>query len=328
MVMVTTASHVGWFLAVHSSNLLRRGVGLARLGFSGGEEEGRRLLRISHGGWRSFLQFRFPEKSLSKSTSDHSKPIEEEELNSSDHSDDSLATTQRKRDWRVAKFADEIWKEQGFNTSFDETLINSWVNPTSRLLDVDYIPHLNYVQPTSDGYWDIPISPNSKYFLVFKPLDLNIPDERRLPMEFEHLNLFHAKQGSKFENICSNDRPNGVKNYKARKFMKKIHPVLSNKFNFPPFEPVPDYTEGFQDMSLGATSYPKLGIVYKKAIDGPKFFIPVSIIHRLTKKQLDVTLASVQRSKHTTDVVKFEISSRLIATIKKSGIEDCVSVCW
>lgn len=56
---------------------------------------------------------------------------------SSDQSNDSLETTQRKRDLRAAKFADEIWKEQGFDTSFDETLINSWVNPTRRLLDED-----------------------------------------------------------------------------------------------------------------------------------------------------------------------------------------------
>ena len=39
-------------------------------------------------------------------------------------------------------------------------------------------------------------------------------------MEFEHLNLFHSKQGGKFQDIWSNDRPKGVKNYKVRKFMK------------------------------------------------------------------------------------------------------------
>lgn len=190
-------------------------------------------------------------------------------------------------------------------------------------------------------------------------------------MEFEHLNLFHAKHGSKFKNIRSNDRLDRVKNYIGRKFMKseffqytltkrnseyiisqtnflcmnpeeiffiagvfqlkaekypkmkiafkrpcellkalvcdfgkidaEIHPVLANKFNFTPFDLVPYYTKGFQDMSLGATSYSELGVVYKKAIDEPKYFIPASAIHCLMKKQLDVTLASVQRSKHTTD---------------------------
>ena len=64
-------------------------------------------------------------------------------------------------------------------------------------------------------------------------------------------------------------------------------------------------------MSLGATSYLELGFVYKRAQDGPKYFIPVSAVHRLTKKQLDVTLASVQRSKHTCDEVKFEIIRRI-----------------
>lgn len=137
-----------------------------------------------------------------------------------DHSDDSPITTQRKKDWRPAKFADEIWKEQGFDTSFDETLINSWVNPTRRLLDAYYVPHLTYAQPPSDGYCDIPISPNSKYFLVFEPLDLNLPSARILPMEFECLSLFHAKHGSDFGQFWSSYRPEEVTNYKVRKFMK------------------------------------------------------------------------------------------------------------
>lgn len=101
-----------------------------------------------------------------------------------------------------------------------ESLINSWVNPTRRLLDHDYRPILTYAEPPSDGYWDIPISPNTKFFPVFKPFDLNLPDDHRLPLKFECLNLFHAKHGTEFEKICSNDRPTGVKNYKLRKFMK------------------------------------------------------------------------------------------------------------
>ena len=49
----------------------------------------------------------------------------------------------------------------------------------------------------------------------------------------------------------------------------EIQPFLDNKFDFPTFEHVPNFTKGFQDMSLGATSYPELGVVYKKAQDVP-----------------------------------------------------------
>lgn len=73
----------------------------------------------------------------------------------------------------------------------DETLVNSWVNPTRKLLDTDYVPHLTYFEPPSDGFWDIPFSPNAKYFPVFEPFDLHIPDELRHPMEFERQNSFH-----------------------------------------------------------------------------------------------------------------------------------------
>ena len=134
-----------------------------------------------------------PQDSPQKSTPPHLKKMEEEM--SSDHTDDSPATAQKKQDWRAAKFVNEIWREQGFDTTFNGTLINSWVNPTHRLIYANYVPVLTYVKPPSDGYWDIPISPNLKYFLVFQPFELNLPEDRRLPMEFERLNLFHAKHG-------------------------------------------------------------------------------------------------------------------------------------
>lgn len=117
---------------------------------------------------KSTHQFHWsPHQSPIKSTSLQSKNNEEEKFTCSNHSDDSPTTTQRKRVWRVTNFVDEIWKEKGFETSYDETLINSWVNPTRGILDADYVPHITYAQPPSHGYWDIPISSNSKYFLVF-----------------------------------------------------------------------------------------------------------------------------------------------------------------
>lgn len=91
----------------------------------------------------------------------------------------------------------------------------------------------------------------------------------------------------------------------------EVYPVLSPKFNFPPFEPAPSFTEGYQDMSLGATNFPELGVIYKKANSDLKFFIPTTSMHRLTRKQLEVTLAAVQHSKFTTYEVMFEISRRI-----------------
>lgn len=75
----------------------------------------------------------------------------------------------------------------------------------------------------------------------------------------------------------------------------EIHPVLANKFDFHLFDHVATITEEFQEMNLGATSFPMLGIVYKKSQDSPKLFIPVTVVHCLTKKQLDITLTSVKK---------------------------------
>lgn len=86
---------------------------------------------------------------------------------SSEHSNDSPATRQRKKDWKAANFAELIWREHGFDKTIDETLINSWINPMQRLLDDEYKLWMTFVDPPSDGYWDIPISPNSKYFPIY-----------------------------------------------------------------------------------------------------------------------------------------------------------------
>lgn len=69
--------------------------------------------------------------------------------------------------------------------------------------------------------------------------------------------------------------------------------ILAQKFDFPPFYQVPTITEGFQEMKLGATNFLELGIMYKKSQTSPKFFILVIAIHRLSKKQLEISLSLV-----------------------------------
>lgn len=236
----------------------------------------------------------------------------------------------------------------------DETLINSWVNPTRMLLDEDYRSVLTYVEPPEDGYWDIPISSNAMFFIVFEPFDQSLPGDQRLPLEFERLNKLHGKHGSKFEDTWSSDKPFRVKNYKIRKLMKdefiqytltrrgydyiqtqadfpcmnpekvflflrsamcdfskiyaNIHPALVQKFNLPSLEHTQVYTEGYEERSLGATNFSKLGVVFKRVYSDVKQFVPITSMHCLTRRQLEVTLNSVQKSKHTTDEVKFEIT--------------------
>lgn len=86
----------------------------------------------------------------------------------------------------------------------------------------------------------------------------------------------------------------------------EIRPILDKMFKFPDFKPAPSFTEGFLDMSLSATNYLESGLIFKKTQDGLKHFISVTPMHRLMKKHLDTTLTLVQRSKNTTDEVKFE----------------------
>lgn len=62
---------------------------------------------------------------------------------SSDHTNDSHATKQRKANWRATKLAEQIWRDNGFHTTMNETIINSWINPTRRLLDEEYQAGVN-----------------------------------------------------------------------------------------------------------------------------------------------------------------------------------------
>ena len=90
-----------------------------------------------------------------------------------------------------------------------------------------------------------------------------------------------------------------------------IYPIISKKFDLPPLDPAPMPTEGFADRSLWATNFPELGIIFKRKIDNVKYFIPVSAMHRLTRKQIDICRTAVEKSKFTTTEVKFEILRRI-----------------
>ena len=126
-----------------------------------------------------------------------------------------------KRDWRAAKLANKIWNDHGVDTTFYETLIKSWLNPCHRLLDEYYVPHLTYSPPSENMYWDIPLSHTRIYSKVFKDFDIQIPDYKIFPMEFERLTLFHNKHEKAHVNeIRSNDILEVVTNYKPRSFLK------------------------------------------------------------------------------------------------------------
>ena len=62
---------------------------------------------------------------------------------------------------------------------------------------------------------------------------------------------------------------------------------------------------------MGATNFLELGVVFKRVNNNVKYFVPITTMHHLTRRQLEVTLTSMQRSKHTTDEVKFEITRRI-----------------
>lgn len=118
------------------------------------------------------------------------KETDQEPSMSNDNSYNSPKTRQKKADWRAAKIVEYIYQTHGFDLRMDESIINSWFNLIRKIMDSNHVPRLTHSKPAG-AYWDISLSPNSKYYLVFKPFDQNIPNENRMPMEFERMNLFH-----------------------------------------------------------------------------------------------------------------------------------------
>ena len=94
-----------------------------------------------------------------------------------------------------------------------------------------------------------------------------------------------------------------------------IHPTLDQKFNLPPLKPTLVLTESFQERSLGATNFPDIGVTFKRKNDETKYFIPVTTMNRMTWKQLEINKTAVNKSKHTTAEVKFEISNRKMSRL-------------
>lgn len=91
----------------------------------------------------------------------------------------------------------------------------------------------------------------------------------------------------------------------------EIHSVLAEKMNYPPFEHPEYITDRIHHLSLGATNFPQLGIVFRLSRDSEKFFLPTTFFHHCFSKQLEGTLLMAQKSKKTTEEVRFEISQRI-----------------
>ena len=130
---------------------------------------------------------------------------------------------------------------------------------------------------------DFPFMNPEEVFLIARVFQINYEKHTKMNIAYERDCTFLK------ETLCD-----------FAKINVDIHLALAHKFNLPPLDPALVLTEGYQERSLGATNFPKLGVVYKRVNSDLKYFISITTMYRLTRKQLEVTQALVQRSKHTT----------------------------
>lgn len=131
-------------------------------------------------------------------------------------------------------------------------------------------------------------------FLIARVFQNKLEKNPKMKIEFERANTFLRQTVFDFAKIDAD-----------------IHITLAEKFNLPPLDPDPMLTEGFQERSHGEKNFPDLGVIIKRKNDEIKYFIPITAMHRLTQKKIEVTQTVVLKSKHTTAKVKFEISRRI-----------------
>lgn len=98
---------------------------------------------------------------------------------------------------------------------------------------------------------------------------------------FQHKSEKHPKMKISFER-ASNFLKETVCEF--AKIYENIHPTIAKIVDLPPLDPAPMPTEGYEERSLGATNYLELGVIFKRKTDNVKYFIPMTVIHRLTRK--------------------------------------------
>ncbi|XP_023749803.1 uncharacterized protein LOC111898110 [Lactuca sativa] len=91
-----------------------------------------------------------------------------------------------------------------------------------QLKDDELVPKQTTAPPSSDEYqWDIPMSPNARYYSVFKPLHPHLSREMQIPIEMNRLEEFFKAHAQPPKDVWSLRRIIRVLGYKKRSFQKE-----------------------------------------------------------------------------------------------------------
>ncbi|KAL7588440.1 hypothetical protein Lser_V15G36251 [Lactuca serriola] len=91
-----------------------------------------------------------------------------------------------------------------------------------QLKDDELMPKQTTAPPSSDEYqWDIPMSPNARYYSVFQPLHPHLSRETQIPIEMNRLEEFFKAHAQPPKDVWSLRRIIRVLGYKKRSFQKE-----------------------------------------------------------------------------------------------------------
>ncbi|CAI9295997.1 unnamed protein product [Lactuca saligna] len=103
-----------------------------------------------------------------------------------------------------------------------EHTITLWVDDIRQLKDDELVPKQTTAPPSSDEYqWDIPMSPNARYYSVFPPLHPHLSREMQIPIELNRLEEFFKAHAQPPKDVWSLRRIIRVVGYKKRSFQKE-----------------------------------------------------------------------------------------------------------
>lgn len=91
----------------------------------------------------------------------------------------------------------------------------------------------------------------------------------------------------------------------------EIHHGLAIPVDLPSFEYPTMIIEGINEMNIGATNGPNVGIIFRTSKDTRKNFLPARVFLHCNKKQLEYILKLTKKSTFTTHEVKLKIERRI-----------------
>ncbi|CAI9295998.1 unnamed protein product [Lactuca saligna] len=157
-----------------------------------------------------------PETQKASSKGKGKRPLEVPEVSRNQMKSFRVSEEDKKHEVAAAHFF------QANSSKEEQHALSPLVYVIKQLKDDELVPKQTAAPPASDEYqWDIPMSPNARYYSVFPPLHPHLSREMQIPIELNRLEEFFKAHAQPPKDVWSLRRIIRVVGYKKRSFQKE-----------------------------------------------------------------------------------------------------------